>query len=59
MLGKATLLIPALRTDDRLAEAGIPPQAFSYHHYYRLGERAGGMGHERAQRRSTKDRAAY
>lgn len=39
------LAIPTLKTDDLLAEADTPPVVFSYHHYYGLSERGGGMGH--------------
>ena len=41
--------IPTLATDDLLAEAATPPAIFSYHHYYGLSERGGGMGHVPAE----------
>jgi len=48
MLGDGSLPIPTLKTDDLLRESGIAPQVFTYHHYYGLSERGGGMAHEPA-----------
>lgn len=48
MLGDGPLPIPTLATNDLLAEASTPVDVFSYHHYYGLSERGGGMAHEPA-----------
>ena len=48
MLGDGMLSIPTLKTDDLLEQAGIAPAVFTYHHYYGLSERGGGMAHEPA-----------